>query len=115
MGNDAAMPGAWKCHQCGFILQKNILAPNGIFANMEPHEDVCPNDCWPMEPLTWREVNHDLHEMLMLERKRLDWLDKHCSFVADAEFNFGPFKVGQLRDLADAGLKATGTHESLSE
>jgi hypothetical protein len=32
--------------------------------------------------------------------------DKHCSFVADAEYNLGPFKVGELRKLADAGIAA---------
>ena len=41
------------------------------------------------------------------ERARLDWLDYNCSFVADSHFNLGPFKPGQLRELADAGIKAS--------
>lgn len=45
-----------------------------------------------------------LMEKLILERERLGWLDMHCSFVADAEYNLGPFKPGELKQLADAGL-----------
>lgn len=45
-----------------------------------------------------------LEKELTLERKRLDWLDKHCSFVADYDYNLGPFAVGELRKLADAGI-----------
>lgn len=39
----------------------------------------------------------------------MDWLDRHCSFVADSGYNLGPFKVGQLRLLAQAGLAADRT------
>ena len=47
-----------------------------------------------------------LQAELATERERLDWLDQHCSFVADAKYNLGPFKVGELRKLADAGRAA---------
>jgi hypothetical protein len=40
------------------------------------------------------------------DTERLDWLDKHCAFVADHEYNIGPFKVGELRKMADAGISA---------
>jgi hypothetical protein len=58
-------------------------------------------------------VERDLQESerlrkdLELERMRLDWLDYHCSFVADDCFNLGPFKPGELRKLADAGMKVS--------
>lgn len=39
------------------------------------------------------------------EKARLDWLDRHCAFVADPEFNIGPYKVGELRNMADDGIK----------
>lgn len=45
-----------------------------------------------------------LESQLSMDSLRLDWLDLHCSFVADCEYCLGPFKVGQLRELADAGL-----------
>ena len=41
------------------------------------------------------------------DKVRLDWLDAHCSFVADQEFNIGPFKIGELRKMADAGIALT--------
>jgi len=41
------------------------------------------------------------------DSERLDWLDLHSTFVADGEFNIGPFKVGELREMADAGIKAS--------
>lgn len=40
------------------------------------------------------------------DSERLDWLDHHCSFVADYEYCIGPFKVGELRQMADAGIRA---------
>jgi len=45
-----------------------------------------------------------LREMEADER-RLNWLDEHCAFVADPEFAIGPFKVGQLREMADEGMR----------
>ncbi len=41
-----------------------------------------------------------------LDSRRLDWLDQHCAFVADQEYNIGPFAIGELRQMADAGLAA---------
>ena len=34
----------------------------------------------------------------------LDWLDRHCSFVADAEYKIGPYKIGELRKMAYEGI-----------
>lgn len=34
----------------------------------------------------------------------LDWLDHHCSFVADPEYKIGPYKVGDLRKMAKEGI-----------
>lgn len=38
------------------------------------------------------------------DSKRLNWLDQHCAFVADSEYALGPYKIGELRKLADAGI-----------
>lgn len=38
------------------------------------------------------------------DTKRLDWLDKHCAFVADSEYCIGPYKIGELRKMADDGI-----------
>jgi len=106
MNNDAEMPGAWICPKCGFVLQKNILhtGDGSISADTSPLNNKCPNDGVLMRPFTWREANEELFNELVKERSRLNWLDQHCSFVADHEYCLGPFKVGQLRELADAGL-----------
>ncbi len=34
----------------------------------------------------------------------LDWLDNHCSFVADPEYKSGPYKIGELRKMAYEGI-----------
>lgn len=39
-------------------------------------------------------------------RREMDWLDDHCSFVADHPYRLGPFKRGELRKLAQAGIAA---------
>lgn len=105
---DPVMPGAWVCDRCDFQLQLNVLhAGNGAMsADTSPLNQTCPNDGQLMRPLTWREVNRQLFVALVLERRRLHWLDHHCSFVADTEYCLGPFQVGELRQLADAGLAA---------
>lgn len=36
--------------------------------------------------------------------ERLDWLDHHCSFVADEPYKIGPYRIGQLRNMADDGI-----------
>lgn len=46
------------------------------------------------------------------DTERLDWLDKHCAFVADHEYSIGPFEVGELRKMADAGIAADQTKGS---
>ena len=46
------------------------------------------------------------------DSERLDWLDRHCSFVADYEFKIGPYKVGQLRQMADDGLAQSAAKAS---
>lgn len=39
------------------------------------------------------------------DKERLDWLDQHTSFVADGEYCIGPYKVGDLRKMADDGIE----------
>lgn len=39
------------------------------------------------------------------DTQRLDWLDQHCAFVADSQFNIGPYKIGELRKMADDGIE----------
>lgn len=51
------------------------------------------------------------------DTERLDWLDRHCAFVADPEYKIGPYKVGELRLMADEGILTdilTGTPPALS-
>lgn len=102
------MPGAWICDKCQFILQKSIMSAKtgNVYANNEPFNEKCPNDGTLMRPYTWREANERLYQALILEQKRMNWLDQNRSFVADYKYNLGPFKIGELRKLADAGLAA---------
>lgn len=46
-----------------------------------------------------------LEKELILEQTRLNWLDQNCSFVADESYIIGPYKVGELRKLADDGIE----------
>ena len=39
------------------------------------------------------------------ETARLDWLDAHAAFVADEPFRIGPYKIGELRKMADDGIR----------
>ncbi len=48
------------------------------------------------------EVTKELEQY----KKEMHWLDHHCAFVADYEYKLGPFKIGELRLLAQAGIKA---------
>lgn len=41
---------------------------------------------------------------LVQDKQRLDWIDKHCSFVPDAEYLIKPYKIGELRKMADDGI-----------
>ena len=50
------------------------------------------------------KAGRELLEPLRRDAERLDWLDLHCSFVADGEYKIGPYLVGQLRQMADDGL-----------
>src|SRR6476646_7410038 len=101
MSSDAEMPGTWICDQCKFTLQKNILSAGdgSVRADTSPLNEICPNDGQLMRPLTWREANEGFYEQYLLEMRRLNWLDAHCSFVADYEYHLGPFKRGELRKL----------------
>lgn len=98
------MPGAWRCPRCNFTLQLNVIYVNGIAADTTIADRACPNDGELMLPLTWREANEEIYAAYVKEVQRMNWLDENCSFVANHEFNLGPFKVGELRKLADAGI-----------
>jgi hypothetical protein len=105
VNDDPVMPGAFRCPKCPFTLQKNVISTAGVFADMRVDApERCPNDGQILNPLTWRECNEEIYAEYVLEMRRLNWLDKHCSFVADYDYNLGPFKIGELRKLADAGL-----------
>jgi hypothetical protein len=45
------------------------------------------------------------YDGLREERERLDWLDHHCAFVADSEYSIGPYRIGELRKMADDGIQ----------
>ncbi len=47
----------------------------------------------------------EVDEAPKLETERIDWMDKHCSFVCDEEYNIGPYKIGELRKMADDGIR----------
>ena len=54
------------------------------------------------------------------DSQRLDWLDHNASFVADEKFCIGPYKVGELRKMADDGIeqskhKKTTLQENLGQ
>lgn len=113
MSNDAEMPGAWVCSTCGFTLQKSVLhvKDGSVRADNSPLNNVCPNDGKLMRPMTWREANEGIFNAYIKAMKQLDWLDRNCSFVADAGYNLGPFKIGELRKLADAGIAEDARRE----
>lgn len=53
---DSCVPGAWHCRTCGFTLFKNVIAPNGVFANPEIVTEACKNDGDVLFPMTWKEA-----------------------------------------------------------
>jgi len=112
---DAEMPGAWICDKCKYELHNKVILTNdgSIRANTSPINHPCPNDGQLMRPITWREMNERLYDRAALEILRINWLDEHCSFVADYPYNLGPFGRGELRKLADAGLAADGAKEGV--
>lgn len=38
------------------------------------------------------------------DQNRLNWLDLHTNLVADGEYVIGPYKIGELRKMADDGI-----------
>ena len=54
-----AVPGQWYCPECGFIVHKSILAPNGIFVNERDDNEICPNDGTPLGRRTWKMCAED--------------------------------------------------------
>ena len=44
-----------------------------------------------------------------LDKARLDWLDKHCSCRPNPEYRLRPYMIGELREMADAGMLADKT------
>lgn len=38
------------------------------------------------------------------DSQRLDWIDKNASFVCNDPYKIGPYKVGELRKMADDGI-----------
>jgi len=83
--------------QAGFVLMEEYDWKRSSQAQMDKARFQIESNTRRIE---WLRVE------LRREKARLDWLDLNCSFVADSHFNLGPFKPGQLRELADAGMKA---------
>jgi len=75
--SEPQMPGAWICPKCKCCVQKSIMhtGDGAITADTSPINQVCPNNCGLMRPLTWREVNEDLSERAMAELKRANELE----------------------------------------
>lgn len=55
------------------------------------------------------------NEELSEDRKRLNWLDLHTAFVADGEYRIGPYKIGELRKMADDGIAIDKSSKALKE
>lgn len=66
--------------------------------------------------LSWKieKLEAELEAMTTLfnkESDRLNWLDMNTSFVADEKYRIGPYKVGELRAMADDGIAADKKHK----
>lgn len=80
----------------------------GRIARLE-HELVYMQPFLPVEQSvraehTLSESPSESYEKMQLESKRLDWIDWNCSFVASAPYVIGPYKLGELRKMADDGI-----------
>ena len=51
-------------------------------------------------------------EALRLESRRINWLDWHCCFVASEPYCIGPYKLGELRKMADDGIAQQASFQS---
>ena len=98
MNTDTQMPGAWTCDKCGLVYQKNLLmaATGDIKADTSPLNERCPNDGVLMRPLTWREVNEDLYQRLMLAEKRLRWIELNWQHLEQP--------LGEFLDYVDENI-----------
>jgi len=76
----------------GFLIDKN-----------------CP-DC-----LGTGQIPDEVGQTIFSIEQEMQWLDQHCSFVADHPYVLGPFLRGQLRDLAYWGLMVDGGYDSRKE
>lgn len=95
------------CPKCKFSLTKSIMsATTGqVGSDNSPLNEICPNDGTFMVPETYKMRCYGLSAVCEQLIDEMSWLDQHCSFVADAKYNLGPFKVGELRKLARAGIE----------
>ena len=98
-----------------FIVK--ILADNGFIEpkTQEPERKE-PDGGWCDHKFEMIRTNEEIERALKPspspearcehenDTARLNWLDKYCSFVADSQFNIGPYKVGELRKMADDGI-----------
>ena len=75
-----------KCEVCG-----EPMPPGEEMFKFHGYSCSCPKPPLPVPPS---------------DTERLNWLDNHCAFVADHEYSIGPFQVGELRKMADAGIAA---------
>lgn len=66
------VPGQWMCPKCGFMQGKSFIGANtgNVWANLEVHDEPCPNDGAKMERLTWEQHARDAVRTAMTQLDR---------------------------------------------
>lgn len=111
---DQWIKGQWKCHQCNFVLSKNVLSvrDGNIYANAEPFNEVCPNDGQAMKPLTYKESYEDICKCCEQQVERAVKAEQqNQSLIAQIAMKdealkfYGEYQPHEAR-VMDGGLKA---------
>jgi len=106
------MPGAWRCKQCGFTLQKNVLhtMDGTVSADSSPLNEKCPNDGALMAPLTWRETNEDLYKIACERLAENTTLRAHNAALLEAceatAIYFSQRNLGVPAQILEASIRA---------
>ena len=85
---------------------QNFMSPNHPHGKPDPRWITDDGRCLLCADSYHKQRISELTILCETLYAEMNWLDQNCSFVADAKYNVGPFKVGELRLLAQAGLKA---------
>ncbi|HEY1786826.1 MAG TPA: MarR family transcriptional regulator [Verrucomicrobiae bacterium] len=105
--DETTIPGCWECPQCGFTLRNELDIKSAMVGpNNEPLAKRCPNDGQRLKPETWKGRCGKLAascDQLLVE---IQWLNDFCAFAPHPKLHLPRFADGQLRQLAQAGLKA---------